>query len=266
MDNVRSNSRVRSGSGWILCVVLAVTWLGADHVAAQPCDPALQPPKGERYGYRRRGDRCEGIYAKEVALATLNIVSLTSIYQSFDPGGGNDIELGWLAPSAGPVHLRANSLRRRLYYRMDATSDADDRVWTWPSDVVAALELDASSLGVVAWTYLADPERTPPLYLPLRVGSAPKPAVGSYTVIFVPGRELIEAYIHLKALASDGNEPVSILAGKALGYGYYPADRGVRFRLPELPATGIYQLEIGAQMVGGGATATSIDFYHTDGL
>jgi hypothetical protein len=49
------------------------------------CDPQLPSPAGGSNGYRMRGDRCEGIYTKEVAGgAGISLVSFTRSAIKYD--------------------------------------------------------------------------------------------------------------------------------------------------------------------------------------
>src|SRR5919108_743620 len=84
------------------------------------CDPYLGQVSDNPYGYRMRGDRCEGIYIKEVSTTILLVASLTESFEDYDLNSSKPLLIEWNKASGdGVVRLRAQGLRRRLYYRMD---------------------------------------------------------------------------------------------------------------------------------------------------
>lgn len=50
--------------------------------------------------------------------------------------------------------------------------------------------------------------------------------------------------------------------GEALEYGYYPAERDITIPITGLEIPGVYYLEIGATLKGGGVTTVELWFYH----
>ena len=101
------------------------------------------------------------------------------------------------------------------------------------------------------------------VYVPLRIGQQANPLqTGHYQIVLLPGHELTEVYISLASVGADGRPGAFRPDGKALGYGYYPAGRGVTISIPNLEEPGIYYLEIGAVLKGGGATTAEVWFYH----
>ena len=91
---------------------------------AQGCDPGLPRNDQQATGYRPRGDRCEGVYKRQVASFGVQLVSLSSLSDIGDlcmPG--QPVHMAWPTvagmASAGPIHLQAESLRQLLYYRLD---------------------------------------------------------------------------------------------------------------------------------------------------
>jgi hypothetical protein len=74
---------------FIMLLCVAYLWQAASGrplAAESPCDPELRPPLDDLYSYRLRGDRCEGIYIKDVAGKNLDLVSLTESFEDFVPG------------------------------------------------------------------------------------------------------------------------------------------------------------------------------------
>ena len=79
----------------------------------------------------------------------LSIVAFTSVSRPFAIKAGEPIRLGWSAPPASAVALRAVSLRPDMYYRMDSSRPAGSASFDWPSDVVTRLKLKSDELGLV---------------------------------------------------------------------------------------------------------------------
>ena len=248
-----------------LLLAAAGTLLTAPPSAAEPspCDPELETRSSDELGYRLRGERCEGRYAQEdVASTTLTLAGFlaTAEIATDKTWKVEALKVGWAArPAVGSVHLRAQGLRSRLYYRMDAVAAAPPFVW--PTDVLAALDIPPREIGLIAWTRRTLGGEAREVYLPLTV----RPAVsgnGGCRLVILPGRELSEVYLSLAPLGKDGVPGEFLKDGEALGYGFYPAGRGTRIELPALPAAGFYHLEIGATLAGGGVASLELVFYH----
>jgi hypothetical protein len=112
------------------------------------CDPDLSEPSNDPYGYHLRGarrDRCEGIYMRDVAANPLLIASLTAWFEDFDPSAGADLTMEWRVPGDAGIHLRANTLKRRIYYQMDSLRPAGSVSYVWQPGLLSTLEL---SLGL----------------------------------------------------------------------------------------------------------------------
>lgn len=261
-----------------VCVALISSAIGQDH--GPPCDPSLRGPPGHPYPYRNRGDRCEGVYARPVASTTLSVVSLTAAFDDYKLESPASLATKWAAPVPGapypvacgatpgadePIHLRAQSLQPRIYYRMDAVRSLADRGYDWPKEMLGALAISRPGLGVLAWMTRAvdGAERT--VYLPLRIAQQPgtsQSVVADYRVDIVPGRELAEVYVTLARFDVAGQPASWLKRGEALGYGYYPAERPIRIPLPLSGSPGCYRLEITATLRGdGGTTATALWLY-----
>ena len=229
---------------------------------SSPCDPHLLQPTQNPYSYRLRGDRCEGIYIQEVSGAPLLIASWTVAFSDYDLASDQPIVLEWGAFSNdGMVHLRAQALRRRLYYRMDALRPPSSKSYTWPFDLVSALRISKPELGITGITRGAIEGVERDVYLPLRVSQGAKPAgVGRYQLVLLPGVELKELFLTLTALT--GDKPTVVKDGEAVGYGYYPAERPIEIPISVMQGRGFYHLEIGATLRSSGASATELWFYH----
>jgi hypothetical protein len=230
-----------------------------------PCDPKLIPTKGDPLAYGRRGERCEGLYVLEVAgSADLSLVAFTEAGRSRSSAADDPLQVRWgSSPEKLPVHVRAVSLRRPIYYRMDAVRVGDSGQYAWPfADVVARLNLKREELGLVGWVEQTIGDRPCQVYVPLRLGSSSEPASGHYVASIVPGVELSELFVTLAAIGADGRERSYVKRDEALSYGFYPAERPIAVKLSTLPDAGLYRLTLGGQLRRGGSSSTSFVFYH----
>ena len=230
--------------------------------AENPCDPNLPRPPDDPLGYQLRDDRCEGRYELEVG-APLQIVSLTESFEEYDLKSGEDLIVEWSVPRDQKVHLRAQGLKPRLYYRMDTVRNSGSTSYRWPTDILRALNISRGDMGVVAWARYSMNGVNRDVYLPLRIRQKQQ-AIQSkaYQVVLWPGRELEEVFVSVATVKADGSPGNFIKDGEALNYGYYPALRGIEFEVPKPERPGIYYLEIGATLRSGGVVTIENWFYH----
>jgi hypothetical protein len=223
------------------------------------CDGYLHAAANDPYGYRVRGDRCEGVYIKDLS-ASLRLVSFISEFGDFDPSA-SPLRLEWKAtPSAGEIHLRANALRPRLYYEMDSIRPAGSSSYEWETSLLAAFGITRSELGIVAWTSqrIADHDRQ--VYLPLIVNRSKSEKKMVARVVVESGVELRELYVSLSLLNTDGSRRAVLRKDQPLKTGYYPAEESIEISLPELKESGTYLLELGAEFQGGGVSSETAWF------
>jgi len=230
------------------------------------CDPNLSSPPNNPYGYRLRGDRCEGTYVQQLAGGSAFLmVSLNANFETQDLGRIDPLIITW-KPFPGenePIRLRAIGLRRRLYYRMDTIRPPGSEKYEWPTDVIRALNLSLPDIGLVAFTSVRIGQNTIEVYLPLGIAQDKQVLEPErYKIILYPRRELKEAFLHLISLNENGMPKEIILDGVPLRYGFYPAERSQIVRLPKLETEGLYKLGIGANLSGGGSSYDEIFFYH----
>lgn len=261
-------SGARKLSSALFCATLLVQTsplIGAQTGSSGDCDPGLTQPEGNPpNAYAQRSGRCEGIYARDIAAANLGVASFTKQFANFDPKAGNVIRLDWTTPVHNAVHLRAVSLRPRLYYRMDALRPAGVDSWMWPTDILSELDLDKASLGIVATTKipLNGTERT--MYLPLALLSkGTADASRRYTALLRSDVELSEVFVSIAELDKEGKPVKYLRQNKPLQYGIYPAERGipVYIEASELRQNTIYQVDIGAILRTGGSANTKFWIY-----
>lgn len=247
----------------ILAGVLSCFALTARSIPAQavPCDASLEPDPADPWGYRARGDRCEGIYAQPVSGTPLIVASFTERFAAFDPDSVRSLVLRWTPDSSGNVRLRAIALRHRLYYRMDAERPAPAGSWEWPANLLSALDLGRAEIGVVAWTHLAAGGTGRDVHLPLRIGAgSDTDSVGDYSLVVVPQVELTEVYVSVARMNDDGRPVRWLRDEEPLGYGYYPVDGAIEIAIARPTDPGLYRVQIGALIRAGGSVTTELWF------
>ena len=230
------------------------------------CDPALPGIKEGGLGYRDRGDRCEGLYINPVSNTTLFVASFTEQFENYD-NTGNTILIEWDQPPANKeIHLRAQGIKPRLYYRMDAYKPGTTGFFAWPAGVVTSLNIKRNDIGVTGKVKLPVGKTERFVHLPLRIrkqGEAKR--TGSYKLVLMPGVQLTEIYISLGSVGKDGNPEKFLRTDEALRYGYYPAERAVEIPIAAPKDKGIYYLKLGAKLKSGGTKAIEFWFYNPGG-
>jgi hypothetical protein len=199
-----------------------------------------------------------------VASTTLLLASLTASFENYDLKTARAIQLQWSTEGGiqTDVHIRALSLRRRLYYTMDTTCPAKDKIFQWPPDVLTGLNIPKAELGVVGFTRMQIDGADRLVYLPLRIvqSAAPVPSNG-YEAAIMPGMELSEVFISLARERKGGKRQI-LSDGKPLQYGYYPAERAIKFPIHDPGEPGLYVLQVGATLKGGGVANLELYFLH----
>ena len=243
-------------------LLLAVTLAGP--LSAQPghCDPGLRPPEDDFYGYRLRGDRCEGIYVKDVAGTALQIVSLTESVEDFNPTAGKNLLVQWTAPAEAAVRLRALALRPGLYYQMDSLRPAGNASYGWSPNFLRELKLKKGELGLLAWASQRTGDGERRVYLPLRISQLAAPTRTSrYSVVVRPEVAVNDLYLSL-AKDRDGRPGPAVVTDQPIKHGYSPAGEVIAISIPALTAPGVYYLEIGATLKAGGSSVARLWLYH----
>lgn len=121
-------------------------------MSAHPCDPSLvRAADKSPHAYRLRGDRCEGLFVRPVALGSLlNIVSFTASFAEFDPSRAGELPIAWPIPGPGQIQIRAQSQEPELHYRMDTIRPPNTTLYSWPTDVLRQLGVGQDAYAVVA--------------------------------------------------------------------------------------------------------------------
>lgn len=230
------------------------------------CDPHLVKDTKSSMSYQMRGDRCEGIYAQQVGTVSLDLRSFVKGAGSFDPEHDRQIVLAWQAPKdvKGDVKLRAFSLKPRTYFRMDTEKPAVGGSYSWPSEVLASVDLGGKDVGVLAWLTLPGPAgRNREVYLPLRAGATK--ASDGYELIVVPSKKLKKVLITLSQVNEGGGVLNTLFRDKDIGgeFPYFPSNEPTVIPTEKIGPAGFYHLQIKATAASGDSVISEIDFYHS---
>lgn len=247
------------------CALVGVMCAPLAAGAQDPCDKSLVAAHASPYGYRQRGDRCEGIYVQELAGTALQIASFVESFEDYSLTAPQELLVEWTPAGAEAFRLQARGLRPSLYYRMDATAPAGKSSYGWPTAILASLGIRQRDVGMLGWEMRVIGGVAQRVYHPLRIRQQrDSQRASSYQLVILPGRQLSEVYVRLAALGKDGSLGKFIRDGAPLQYGHYPAERALIIPIPAPKAPGLYYLEIGADLAGGGAATTQLYFYHAD--
>src|SRR5258705_13446052 len=66
--------------------------------------------------------------------------------------GDPPLTIEWTPLDGGPVTIRAQGMKRDLYYQMDTGRPSVPTRYAWPCDVLAARHIPRRDLGVLGWT------------------------------------------------------------------------------------------------------------------
>jgi hypothetical protein len=238
--------------GWAAWGVVTGASAMQDH-----CDARLRPLGGAD-GYQMRGDRCEGLYADPVSRGEVWLVGIAwSGKEKTAIQPGRPFPLAWQAPPRSEhVHIRAYSLHRRLFYRMDTVRPSGDEQFAWPSEVLGRVRLSPTDLGVVSWVQLQLGGQIRDIYLPVAVGVTNSPSAAvELTLLSDVG--LREVYVTIFPVNPDGRSGKAVHRDVPLKRPPYPANVAIAMPLPTLQDRGIYRVDIGASFTDTGSSALS---------
>jgi hypothetical protein len=138
-------------SCFLLSVVL-FCWTQSVSLAAQElrCD-SIRPLPDSPSSYKKRGNRCEGLYVADVGAHNIDVVSFTSGDLNYDIA--SKVSLRVSVSSQSPlVNVRAVAIPPRTYYRMD-TVLRPGTAMVWPvSEVLLPEKLTDNRIGIFGWT------------------------------------------------------------------------------------------------------------------
>lgn len=230
---------------------------------AVACD-SLKTRETDPLRYRQRGDRCEGLYAQDVAGSSdLLVASLVESFEAIDDTSSLPLRVEWTPPDREPVRLRAYSIKPGLFYRMDTAKPIAASSYVWPADVLQSLRITNADIGVTGSVSTMLGGELHDVLVPVRIGQRKPPARSTrYRVALWSNVELSDVFITLATAGPDG-KPVKYLQHDAnLAYGFYPAERAIDIRLEPLTERGIYYVRIGATRKRGGSATSEFLLFH----
>jgi hypothetical protein len=228
------------------------------------CDSAVEGRKGDPNTYRLRGDRCEGTYEQKVSGSSrLLIASVVESFEAIDDSSALPLKVEWTTPAPQAVAIRAYSIRPSLFYRMETVRPVSTTSYTWPTDVLHALDITNADIGVVGTSSMQIGTGQQPVVVPLRI-SQRKPATRStrYRVTVWPSQELKDVFVTVALLGPDGKPKTYVQHDENIAFGFYPAERGVEIPLKALTTRGAYLVRIGATLASGGSATEQFTLYH----
>jgi hypothetical protein len=240
----------------LLSALLLLGAAVATQVLAQspPCDQSLRPAKDSRYAYGPRGDRCEGLYVKDVGGTTLTIMSLTAAFDKYDPAADPILHLAWSAPAGDSLRIQVRAIQPNIFFGMDAERPLAAKTYDWSTAILSPLNILQDEIGLLAWTRVKRDARTLTVHVPVSVTRSKKgaPSTG-YSLVLYPVKELKEVYLTLGPADSTGQPETGALIKdhEPQEQGYYPAERPIRLSLPPLRPPGLYYLEVTATLRNG---------------
>jgi hypothetical protein len=242
---------------WRTCVIGGWLVVSASALAAQAaptkpaCDSGLVQLAAPVNGYQARGDRCEGVYARQVAGTTMFLSSFTETFEKYDLDSDDPLVIHWTARPDSGVQLRAETIKAGRYYRMDTRAAPRDSVYRWPNRILSSERLGKSDVGVLGWTRINLGGRRRVAYVPVAItqkGAAS--SCGPLQLAFSTETRLTEVLVSLSLLDSTGAVLRVIKNDSALNRGFYPAGSPVlvSLRRSDLAAPGLYSLKVSATL------------------
>lgn len=250
---------IAATAGLLLGLIGLLGWVEHARSAPNSCDPDLRPPSDTPYAYRQRGPVCEGLYARDIGGRAMSVVALTSAVDDFALDDGGDLLLDTadvLDANPATIHLRAEALRPKLYYRMDAETTSASLPLRWPPRLLKALALTRRDIGLLAWAEQRIGGESRRVLFPVRLRqsrAAPQaaPISAPWQLAVLPLDELNELYFSVTPLDEHGADGPVLVQARALGLIYYPPYRPVAIALPTLAGRGVYRIDISADLRAG---------------
>lgn len=228
------------------------------HAAASACDPSIAQNSGHPQGYRDRTSQlCEGIYDTGVSSLGLTLASFTGSTRGIDMTRKTQLRIQWQPVGQGEVRVRADSLRPRFFYRMDAVWPGSTTHMSWTNAIPSHHKLRTGEFGIVA---IQKDEFGKRLYLPLRiVQDGQATARTPYVVTVVSATEIEEIYWSLELEGQD----TPIVFDEPLERPPYSPNQPIAIQLDKVVAPGRYLLTISAELPNGSSDSVQVPFYHS---
>ncbi len=227
----------------------------------------------DRYWFEKNdeGNRYEGSYSRKVANPAVELLSFTAgPIEPFEAGKGQQLNVRFCMPTAGPYWLKAEELRPVQFYWMEGKETIGKKGWNqfdnWPVDQwLRRLKIPSRNLGLIV--KLGDPKS--PLLIPAQVyHSGPRKAIERYLAHFRLGQSISKATINLYRGRHESRPPSdrqihALSISRKAGGSYFP------YAIPAGlldPSPGWYTLIMELQKQGSTHRIPfSFVFYHQPG-
>jgi hypothetical protein len=240
----------------VFAVVLAlggiVSASTAPQVSPPVCDKQIRPQTNQ-WGYRLRGDRCEGLYETAVAAGPMRPLSLTVGDIAIQPGSQ---DLWWPeSPSKNDTAVMVTSFN--ALYRMDTR--VRGTTYHWPTEVLLGARIPAKYIGVVAVTRERLKNRDRDVYLP--VGFAAKTqARGKYLLKIGTSEDLEDLSYEIAQLTADGDVQRVAMPQKTVPFVYYAATPDpIPLEMTAMPP-GLYQVDVDGKRMSANTGRLALSF------
>ncbi|MCX6142371.1 MAG: hypothetical protein NTZ35_04050 [Ignavibacteriales bacterium] len=130
----------------------------------QLCDSTLKPYYTNAFRYEARTNRCEGFYIATVSSQTLDLVGVTRGVFHYELDINEVIEIQPPADANCVIHVRAQAVQTKMYYRMDTELAPRQRL-LWPTrEILFPNGLYPGKISVFGWYQDAGGK----VYVPIR--------------------------------------------------------------------------------------------------
>lgn len=207
-----------------------------------PC-AAVAADGNPEVGYKRRGDRCEGLFNRPVAAAVnLTVIGAHLNQPAFSASASEAVAVRVPAAGpAGPLNLRIVSAKVRQYYRLDASVGAS-RLFNWPADVRAHPLVQLAPADVRAVACSGSCDSATPTIVPLVIGKGAPMAAGIVKVTLTAAVDLAQLNVSVMAegAAKNLHDNVDVMSGRSMQL----ANTAIDIDLPLPP--GSYRIKVTA--------------------
>ncbi len=185
----------------------------------------------------------------------------------YDTASRKPLILTWSAPAGSDVRLVGQATKRDVYYRMDARPKTPGE-FEWPSDLLRIRRITKNDIGLLGLSEQSAGGEQHELLVPLRINQeGDAPSADRYELQLLPNVGLSEVRVSLASVSEVGGRPTGALIRdqQPVRRRSFPERRPIKIGIPysELPAPGIYLVEISGKRANGRAVAaTPIWFYH----
>ena len=241
---------------WLIAAILfsAPIKLLADSTS---CDPLITQ-NNDPEGYHDRPSKlCEGTYDTGVSSMGLMLASFTGPMHGINLARKTEFSFHWQPVGKSDIRVKADSLRPRFYYRMDAIRPYSDTQLSWTNSIPAQYKLRTSEFGILA---MQTDDSDNLIYLPLRVGhDGQDPPDGNLVVTVISGEEISEIYW---TLCITGQKPCLVWDEK-LDRKPYAANQPIAIELDKVVTPGRYLLTISAELRSGSFDTVEVPFHYS---